>query len=233
MPPSLPISEIFHSIQGEGKLLGLPSVFIRVAGCNLRCHWCDTDYASWNPVGNDMTIPDILAAVEQYNCPHVVLTGGEPMIMPAIADLCSALADAQYHITLETAATVFSPVAVDLASLSPKLANSTPHHREAGRFAQAHERGRLRIDVIQQFINHSPDFQLKFVVSDQSDLTEIQAILDQLKNVRPTDVLLMPEGTDPATLASRATWIADLCKQTGHRYAPRIHVDLYGNRKGT
>src|SRR5207237_616383 len=113
---------------------------------------------------------------------HVVLTGGEPMIMPEIVEICHQLKHLNYHITIETAATVFKDLPVDLASMSPKLSNSTPHHREGGRFAMAHEKNRLNIPVIQQFIDSFPDFQLKFVVANGNDLAEIDALLNQLKN---------------------------------------------------
>src|SRR5439155_13634273 len=129
-------------------------------------------------------------------------------------DLCSRLRDAGHHITIETAATVYDePVTVDLASLSPKLSNSTPTQREGGKFAAAHERQRINVPVIQRFIDTSPDFQLKFVVNGEQDLGEIDALLKQLRGWRPSDVLLMPEGTDAATLDSRAGWIADVCKR--------------------
>ena len=124
------ISELFFSIQGEGKLSGVPSVFVRASGCNLRCVWCDTPYASWNPEGEDVAVAEIVRRVAEFGASHVVLTGGEPMIMPEIGELCSALKGMGRHITIETAATVFKPVAHDLASLSPKLANSTPTERE-------------------------------------------------------------------------------------------------------
>ena len=74
------VSEIFYSIQGEGSLAGVPSVFVRVSGCNLRCVWCDTPYTSWNPEGREMSIGEILAQSTSYGASHVVLTGGEPMI---------------------------------------------------------------------------------------------------------------------------------------------------------
>jgi 7-carboxy-7-deazaguanine synthase len=227
------MSELFFSIQGEGKLTGVPSVFVRASGCNLRCAWCDTPYASWNPEGEDWPVATIVARVESFGAKHVVLTGGEPMIMPEIAGLCSTLKQAGHHITIETAATVFEPVAMDLASLSPKLSNSTPVDRENGRFAAAHDRQRLNIPVIQQFIEHAPDFQLKFVVSNEQDLAEIDDILARLKNWQPDDVMLMPEGIDPATLGSRAAWIIDLCKSRGFRFCPRLHIALFGNSRGT
>lgn len=223
------VSEIFHSLQGEGKLMGVPSVFVRASGCNLRCAWCDTPYASWNPEGEEMSVESIVQRVESFNARHVVLTGGEPMIMPDIAALCDALHSTGHHITIETAATVFHPVAMDLASLSPKLANSTPD----GRFAASHEKQRLNIPVIQQFIDHAPEFQLKFVLTSETDLAEIDAILKQLRGWQPADVLLMPEGTDAAALAARAGWIAEICKRRAFRFCPRLHVALYGNTRGT
>jgi 7-carboxy-7-deazaguanine synthase len=227
------IAELFFSIQGEGKLAGVPSVFVRCSGCNLRCTWCDTPYTSWNPQGEDQTIEQIVEQVKAFPAHHVVLTGGEPFIMGDIVPLAAAIRAAGRHLTIETAATVFAPAVMDLASLSPKLSNSTPHARDSGRRAAAHERQRLRIDVIQKFIDTAPDFQLKFVVATETDLDEIAVVVAQLNHVQPADVLLMPEGIDAPTLASRAPWIAEACKRTGYRYCPRLHVELWGNRRGT
>lgn len=227
------ISELFYSIQGEGKLTGVPSVFVRASGCNLRCVWCDTPYASWNPEGADLSVAEIVERVSQFGARHVVLTGGEPMIMPDIAPLCDALKSGGHHLTIETAATVFTPLPIDLASLSPKLSNSTPTDREEGRFAANHERQRINFPVIQQFIDASPDFQLKFVLSHQNDLGEIQSILQKLTGWEKSDVLLMPEGTDAATLNDRAAWVSEICKREGFRFCPRLHVHLYGNKRGT
>ena len=180
------ISEIFYSIQGEGKLVGVPSVFIRASGCNLRCTWCDTPYASWDPEGDDIAVDEIERRVAGFEAKHVVVTGGEPMIMPDVVDLCASLKSSGHHITIETAATVYKPgMKLDLASLSPKLSNSTPLDREGGRFAEAHERQRINVPVIQQFIDTSPEFQLKFVVSDERDMSEIDELLVQLKKWSP------------------------------------------------
>src|SRR5271156_6552213 len=111
------LSELFYSIQGEGKLAGVPSVFIRASGCNLRCVWCDTPYASWQPQGTDVPVDEIVARVREHPARHVVLTGGEPLIMPDAAPLCSALHQLGYHLTVETAATHFQDLQLDLASL--------------------------------------------------------------------------------------------------------------------
>jgi len=171
--------------------------------------------------------------VATYDAKHVVLTGGEPMIMPDVAHLCDALKQRGHHLTIETAATVFEPLPLDLASLSPKLSNSTPWERDGGRFAAAHERQRINVPVIQQFIDAAPDVQLKFVVRDKGDLAEIHGLLEQLKGWEPSDVLLMPEGTDAGTLDDRADWVVQACKRTGFRYCQRLHVHLFGHTRGT
>jgi len=227
------VAELFYSIQGEGKLVGVPSVFVRASGCNLRCTWCDTPYASWAPEGEEVPVQRIVERVSAFPARHVVLTGGEPMIMPEIGELCERLKQREYHITIETAATVYEPVKLDLASLSPKLANSTPWEREGGRFARAHEKQRLNLPVIQRFIDTSPDFQLKFVVARPEDVREVDSLLAQLNGCSPEDVLLMPEGTDSGVLGDRSEWIGRLCQEKGFRFCPRLHILLYGNRRGT
>jgi len=228
------LSELFFSVQGEGKLTGVPSVFVRASGCNLRCAWCDTPYASWQPEGEDVAVSEIVRRVREFtSARHAVVTGGEPMIMPDVGALCAALKGEGLHVTVETAATVHQPVALDLASLSPKLSNSTPRAREGGKYVVVHERQRLNVPVIQRFIDESPDFQLKFVVAGEQDVAELDELLGRLRGWRPADVLLMPEGTDVETLQSRGGWVSEVCKRAGYRFCPRLHVMLYGNRRGT
>lgn len=221
------ISEIFHSLQGEGILAGVPSVFVRTSGCNLRCTWCDTPYTSWSPEGRDMSIDEILAAVRAYPATHAVVTGGEPMMFHETVELTRAL---NMHVTVETAGTLYQPVKCDLMSISPKLANSTPRDRDAGRWAAQHDRLRYQPEVLQRLIRDYP-YQLKFVVSSPEDLAEIQQIILDLKADRAR-VILMPEGTDAAAIHQRAQWIAEICKREGFRYSPRLHIDLWGNRRG-
>ena len=227
------LSELFYSIQGEGKLAGVPSVFVRASGCNLRCVWCDTPYASWAPEWVETGIDEIVRRVGEHPARHVVLTGGEPMIAPEIEALAVELKAATYHLTVETAGTVFKPLPLDLASLSPKLSNSTPLEREGGRFAVLHEQKRLNTAVLQRFLDASPDVQLKFVVMRPDDFEEIDALLSRLTGWAPADVLLMPEGRDLAVLAERSGWLAEACKQRGNRFCPRLHVALYGDTRGT
>lgn len=224
------IAEIFYSIQGEGMLVGVPSVFIRTSGCNLRCTWCDTPYTSWNPEGENYSAAAIVEKAVSFGAGHVVVTGGEPMIAPEIAELTSELRRAGLHITIETAGTVYAPVACDLMSISPKLSNSTPTEREDGRWAAQHERLRYQPDVLRRLIAEYP-YQLKFVVAQPQDLTEIEAMRTELE--APTaQIVLMPEGTRREVIRERGLWLAEICKSRGYRYSPRLHIDLWGDKRG-
>lgn len=225
------IAEIFYSIQGEGTLLGVPSVFVRTSGCNLRCVWCDTPYTSWSPEGREMSLDEIVAAVAAFApTRHVVVTGGEPMIAPGIVDLTQQLRAAGFHITVETAGTVFQPVACDLMSISPKLANSTPRERDGGRWAAQHERLRIQPGVLLRLLREY-ECQLKFVFQSELDLVEIGRLVSELQ--APVErVLLMPEGTSAAAVRERSLELAEICKRTGYRLSPRLHVDLWGDRRG-
>ena len=220
------IAELFYSLQGEGALVGVPSFFIRTSGCNLRCSWCDTPYTSWKPEGEDLTVEQIIEAVKAHPAKHVVVTGGEPMIAPAIVELTGRLRDLGMHITIETAGTVFQPVACDLMSISPKLSNSTPE----GEWARQHERLRIQPAPLRQLLERY-DYQLKFVLEKPEDLEEVRALVSQL-GARTDRVILMPEGTDSDRLRERALWLAEICKQEGFRFSPRLHIDLYGSRRG-
>jgi 7-carboxy-7-deazaguanine synthase len=226
------ISEIFYSIQGEGRLVGVPSVFIRTSGCNLRCAWCDTPYTSWRPEGGSRSVAKIIGEVEKYPCRHAVVTGGEPLLASDIEALTAELKRIGKHITIETAATIFKPIACDLVSLSPKLAHSTPWKKAGGQFAGMHERRRLNLPVIQKFID-AYDYQLKFVVERRSDFDEIKSLLEKLYNVDLTRVLIMAQGTTKKQLDQKARWIVELCKEYGYGYTPRLHIELFGNRRGT
>lgn len=224
------LSEIFYSVQGEGSLVGVPSVFIRTSGCNLRCTWCDTPYTSWAPEGEDYKLDHIVAEVKRFGAAHVVLTGGEPMIAPEIVSLAAQLGELGLHVTIETAGTVFQRLHCDLMSISPKLKNSVPVDREDGRWAAQHERLRYQPAVLRR-LKAEYAHQFKFVVSSPSDLDEIDAIAGELP-LQPGNVILMPEGIDSQTLQERGRWIVEICKQRGFRFSPRLHVDLWGVRRG-
>src|SRR5579862_4210838 len=195
------ISEIFYSVQGEGTLVGVPSVFIRTSGCNLRCAWCDTPYTSWNPEGHEMPVAEILEEVRRYPAKHAVVTGGEPMIVDEVIELTRGLG---MHVTVETAGTVYKPVKCDLMSISPKLANSTPVERDGGRWAAQHDRLRYQPEVLKRLMGEFA-YQLKFVVSGPEDLDELRRVIEETGADRGR-VVLMAEGTDSATLAERGRW---------------------------
>jgi 7-carboxy-7-deazaguanine synthase len=224
------IAEIFYSIQGEGMLVGMPSVFVRTSGCNLRCTWCDTPYTSWEPEGEDLTNEQIVDRVAAFGATHVVVTGGEPMIAPRIGDLTRALRERDLHITIETAGTVYAPVACDLMSISPKLSNSTPRERDGGRWAAQHDRLRYQPDVLKGLIAKYA-YQLKFVIASRDDLTEVAALRNELE-ANPASIVLMPEGTNRDVLRERGLWLAEVCKELGYRFSPRLHIELWGDRRG-
>ena len=216
------IAEIFYSLQGEGSLIGVPSVFIRTSGCNLRCRWCDTPYTSWHPEGADMSLDAIVEQACSSGAAYAVVTGGEPMIVPGIIELTHRLRDSGFHITIETAGTVYADVACDLMSISPKLANSTPE----GPFRSQHERLRYNPEVLSKLMQQY-SHQLKFVVAAPEDLEEIRSYSADKRNI-----ILMPEGTRPEVLKERSRWLAEICKREGYRYSPRLHVDLWGDKRG-
>jgi 7-carboxy-7-deazaguanine synthase len=221
------IAEIFYSIQGEGTLVGVPSVFVRVSGCNLRCSWCDTPYTSWNPEGDEWSNDAIVEEVSRHPARHVVITGGEPMLFAPVVDLSRQLKERDLHITVETAGTVYQPVVCDLMSISPKLANSTPAEEP---FASRHQKLRYQPGVLKRLLSEY-DYQLKFVVASANDLAEIDGIVAETQGDR-SRVLLMPEGTRPEVVRERGLWLAEICKEEGFRYSPRLHVDLWGDKRG-
>jgi 7-carboxy-7-deazaguanine synthase len=239
---ALPINELFYSLQGEGKLAGVPSVFIRTSGCNLRCWFCDSYHTSWEPQGSWLTVDDIIDEVQSHeDAEHVVLTGGEPMIHEESADLLDRLSELGYHTTVETNGTIYRDAAIDLASISPKLESSTPTpDRDPtgdGEWEERHEERRIDLDALSRLVD-SYDSQLKFVVTGRDDLTEIEALLDRIRSSAETgiqrgDVLLMPEGTTREQLDERRHEVAELAMEYGYRYTPRLHVDLWNDAPGT
>ena len=229
-PLTLYMAETFYSIQGEGLLTGVPSVFLRTSGCNLRCRWCDTPYTSWHATGEHQRVEELVDYVRSTPTRHVVITGGEPMLQPGIEPLTEALSEAGYHITIETAGTRFRPVAVDLLSISPKLSASTP--TQPANIAARHERQRLPLDVLRQLINHS-EYQLKFVVGHPDDIDEIRTLLDDLGGVIPDRVLLMPEGRTVEEIDAHIPLLIPASKANGWRLCDRLHLRLFGNTPGT
>jgi 7-carboxy-7-deazaguanine synthase len=224
------IAEIFQSVQGEGVFAGTPSVFVRTTGCNLRCWFCDTPYASIHPEGPRQDWRDVLRTVLELECTHIVLTGGEPMLQLDLVPLARALRDEQRIVTVETAGTIYRPVEADLMSISPKLSNSSP--REATRWLARHDRDRDRSDVMRRLMEGS-SYQLKFVVDQPSDLDEIVDYLKQFPEVANDRVWLMPQGIRQEQLVEKGIWLNPAAQRLGFRFCPRRHIEMFGNVRGT
>jgi 7-carboxy-7-deazaguanine synthase len=252
--PALPINELFESLQGEGVLAGVPSIFIRTSGCNLRCWFCDSYHTSWEPTHAWMGLDEIVDAVSEFDASHVVLTGGEPLIHEESIALINRLANRGYHITVETNGTIAPPpgTPIDLASISPKLASSTPtpdrppagsdtgdDEADVDNWQQRHEEARIDHDSLTALIERFP-FQLKFVLTGREDLSEVDSLIDDLRaetetetEIADTDVLLMPEGQTQSQLAETRQEVAELAIESGYRYTPRLHVDLWNDAPET
>jgi len=238
---TLPINEIFYSLQGEGKLAGVPSVFVRTSGCNLRCWFCDSYHTSWEPTHAWMDVEDIIEEVDSHpQAEHVVVTGGEPMIHEEISTLLQRLRRSGYHITIETNGTIHRNLPIDLISISPKLANSVPTEEKDpkgnGEWTDQHENRRIAKETLCRLID-SYNFQLKFVVVDPDNISEINNLLVDLRDISEVsidnkDVLLMPEGVTRKELDRHRENVAELAMEHGYRYTPRIHVNLWNDRPG-
>lgn len=251
------------TIQGEGKLAGIPSVFIRLSGCNLRCAWllpdqsvslCDTPYSSFETSGEEKwEIQDIADIIRQNSSKisHLVITGGEPMLQHQdLVELIHRLQDIKaFHISIETNGTIYSEEMaslVHLFSISPKLESSapTPEKLEGSSFARFHNlaEGHLhrsnRTHEIQQMIdfcrNHPEkhDFQLKFVFTGVDEEVEVIKFLNRLNNWHPDDVLLMPLGRTEEELEQTSRLALEACIRNGFRFAPRLHIQVFGDKPG-
>ena len=181
-----------------------------------------------------MSVDEIVARVLEHPAKFVVLTGGEPMIARDVHALAARLGAEGRHITIETAGTIApNGIRCDLASISPKLASSTPSREQAGAWSERHERSRWRPEIVAQWLREYP-FQLKFVVQSEDELGEIEQFVRETGvDVPPHKILLMPEGRDPAVLGTRGETLVEVCKRTGYRYCERLHIRLFGNVRGT
>ena len=226
------IAEIYRSVQGEGLLTGVPSVFVRTSGCNLRCWFCDTPFTSWEPEGSDISTDEIVAQVEEWDTRHVVVTGGEPMLWAELIPLCDRLRAIGRRITIETAGTLYLPLACDLMSISPKFASSAPPGQQHLHWSRRHERERHRPDIVRQLIAEH-NYQLKFVVDTPADLAELSDYLAEFPEVARDRVLLMPQGTDQPQLAARTEWLRPYCTAHGLVFCPRKQIEWYGPVRGT
>lgn len=210
-------------------MAGVPSVFVRLAGCPLRCRWCDTKYAWSESAGTGYTAEQVTEKVESYRTSHIVITGGEPMTNAELPDLLNALTGLGLHISIETSGIKFVPdLPCDLMSISPKLANSTPAEPD---LATAHEKMRFDLSALQQLTDNYR-YQLKFVVDNPDDIDQIEECLVNLKNVNRGNVFLMPQAERLDEYLAKSKMTAELCKQTGLRFSPRLQVLLWDNERG-
>lgn len=224
------VSEIFASIQGEGQYTGTPSVFIRLSGCNLRCHFCDTPYASWNPEGEEMSVAEIVEAANAWWHPHVVITGGEPMMFRQLPELTAALRRNGRFLTIETAGTVLADVEADLMSISPKRQNSTPW--QTPEWVERHEQRRHRPDVIRELLETYP-CQFKFVIDQPSDIDDVLGYLEEISEIANEQVWLMPQAIEPEVLTEKLHWLQPLAMEHGFHLATRLQIQQFGNKRGT
>lgn len=233
---ALRINEAFVSVQGEGLLAGVPSTFVRVAGCNLRCAWCDSSSSSWHPTGERVDL-DALVQACAAGPRHVVLTGGEPLLFPGMLALARRLRAAGHHVTFETAGTVAPEgLEADLVSISPKLAHATPDHPVWG---PRHDARRWQPAAVRRLMQLP--WQLKLVVRAHdpallhADVREALGMLDALGVTRAARdrVLLMPECVDPLRLRADYAALVPVCIEHGVVLGPRLHIAVFGHVPGT
>lgn len=239
--------EIFFSIQGEGKNMGRPSIFARSSLCNLHCIWCDTDY-TWNWKGTrfkhvrdddveydkfdmarevlDISTEEVALAIGKYPCQHVILTGGEPMMHQSDwVEVMSFLRkkDEHYFFEVETNATLLPSADFDSLisqyNLSPKLSNS--NNKQSLREKPA----------VWEFFAQDPRAVFKFVIGHEDDLKEVNDLVKKY-HINPSKVYLMPEGTSPQQLAARRDWLTQACMRYGYWYTDRLHVQIWGDKRG-
>lgn len=229
--PVLQIAEIYQSVQGEGEFTGTPSVFVRTTGCNLRCWFCDTPFTSWEPEGRRQSVDQILNQVSQLGAEHVVVTGGEPLLLPDIVPLTAELQAKGHFVTLETAGTVFREAPADLMSISPKLANSTPSTKRSPTWSKRHEELRHRPKVIRRLIENSP-YQLKFVIDVPGDVAQVEEWLGEFPEIDRSRVWLMPQATTQEELSAKTDWVEKAATESSFQFTSRLHIEQFGNARG-
>lgn len=231
---------IFHTVQGEGRFVGVPSIFVRLSGCNLRCAWkdedgkvtlCDTPYSSHQPERNIRPVKEVLQDVMDINCKHVVITGGEPFMQKPVVALIDTLVYNKRHVTVETNGTLFLECAASFLSISPKLKSSC--FPESPGYA-SHDAKRLDPGVLTRMVQH--DHQLKFVVNSPEDLAEIDEYVAGLsarvkKDLRES-VYLMPQGISVEQFDAKLPWMIEWAKARGFNIADRFHIRVFGAKRG-
>lgn len=242
----IPINEIYTCLQGEGKLIGVPHILIRVTGCKLRCQFansfCDTPYSSWSPEKGKFSYGDIHNFYEKHShIKHTMITGGGPTSHPEmLRELCKIGKQYGHYITIETEGSEYVSTQADMISLSPKLSNSTPRPGTVMPFSgkvvtekhkQRHEKWRCNYDAMKMLLDVHPDYQMKPVISSEKDLQEVKE-LQKILSVPNNKVWLMPEGLEPNQLNDRRRWLMDLCTKQGYNFTDRLHIIAYGDKRG-
>ena len=217
---TLRVSEIFHSLQGEGQLAGVPAHFVRLQGCTVGCSWCDTKY-SWDPAGGRRLEVDRLLgeALALGAAPLLVVSGGEPLEAPGLRTLLEHALDRWERVEVETSGLLPPPLAHArlLWNVSPKLPRATKRWEETWRHSAAWLA--------------EPNATFKIVVGDPPDEEDLVR-LTAAHGIPAPRVMLMPEGFTDAGLRVRAAGLAEVCKRHGYRLSPRLHVWIWGARRG-
>ncbi len=228
------ITEMFNTLQGEGMFSGYPCFFIRTSGCNLRCDWCDTKFASWNPEGDGYSIEDLIKEISDNGwneVKHVVISGGEPMMQKQMAELVDRLHENDHYVTIETAGTIFKEdVKADLFSISPKLKNSFPKKEENPKEFKIHTKNN-NFENLDSFVKSDLNYQFKFVVEGRDDVPEIRSLVEKY-NIPNEKVFIMPEGVEREVIQSRLLELAEICKEENWILTNRLHVQIWGKMRG-
>jgi 7-carboxy-7-deazaguanine synthase len=179
-----------------------------------------------------MSVDEIVAAVEEWDTQHVVVTGGEPMLFAELIPLCARLRAIGRHVTIETAGTLYLPVECDLMSLSPKFASSAPDAKVYSHWHHRHERERHRPEVIRRLVRDF-EYQVKFVIDSGEDVEAVRDYMNQFPEIRRERVLLMPQGVGQEALEARSVWLQPVCEAEGLVFCPRKQIEWFGAVRGT
>ena len=220
MPETARVSEIFLSLQGEGPSAGTPAHFLRLQGCTVGCRWCDTRY-SWPAEGGRELEPSTIwdQAAELGPAPLLVVTGGEPLEHSGLAELLRQALERWTSVEVETSGILPPPISHPRLrwNVSPKLPSATPRWAESWRHSGAWVA--------------EPRATFKIVVGDPPDPDDVRRLLVEHR-VPAGRVMLMPEGMTDEVIRRHALELAELCKREGWRMSPRLHVWLWGARRG-
>jgi len=230
------LTEIFYSIQAEGKNIGKPSIFIRFAGCPLHCEWCDSQY-SWS-TKKSITIDEIIKEIKQYPCKHIVITGGEPLMQrKGLHELMSVLCDEKYSIEIETNGYYpFFDSRIDFYPLTHWNGvqwNVSPKLKTAKTKKEAYEVKNLAQFVI---LAHGKVI-FKFVITDsKKDTREILSLTNELlqweRELSAENIFLMPQGQTREEIIKNSEEVVELCKIYGFQFSPRLHILVWDKKRG-